>query len=192
MLYDRPELTFKTRRNYLRYLSVIAVPVHRSVPAEPLELFLRAFEERGERALRYRSDVFYHFRYHLRISDNNFLRLIVAEIEKFFDHLVRRAEIERGLLLLVVIALSDLKYLAEYRVFLVLEMRVGCRHNGYPELVAKVAYPLVYLAELKLAVHNALVDKEAVVAYRLYFKIIVERGYLFDLILGFLLFYRLK
>ena len=186
---NRRELLIKTGPYYIGKL--VAVPFVRAAPAGLGELLLSTREVGLVSALGDRAYSLAHIGNPLRILDYHLARYLGAEIFELGEHLSRRAKIYGARLVGVGILHSGKENTPVNLVLLVKKVCVrGCT-NRLSELLTEVVNLSVYILQLLLVTHLLLLDKEAVVAERLYLKIIVKRGYFLYFVLSPAVYYRL-
>ena len=153
----------------------IAVYLPRAVFAHASQFLVSAGEFGGICAFfaQERLHAFAHVRYRVGHVYNHFLGLFPAKVAEFFKHVVRRAEIQRRLLLRVLKFARAHNYCAEYGVLRLHKVRIPRGCHGYAQFFAQPHYSAVKLAQAVLVLHYALAHKEGVVAYRLYFKVVI-------------------
>ena len=71
------------------------------------EFFIRTLNDGRALVRTHRRNALHHARNFLRVLDDNFLALLCAEVGKFPQHLIRGAEIERRLLIRIVILVAE-------------------------------------------------------------------------------------
>ena len=182
VLYDRGKLLFKTLCDYIRH--GIAVHCLCACPALFLKFLLSAFHVRRVRALRDRTDTLYHIVYEIGVLNYDLVRLFLAEIREFHKHLLGGSEIKVYISVVVLEFHACKEYLAAYLVLFVKEVSVAGSNYRLVVFLTERYYLSVELAQVFVIRYSSLCDKESVVAYRLYLKIIVEGHDLLDLLLG--------
>ena len=108
--------------------------------------------------------------------DDHALGGLAAEVGKFLQHLLRGAEVERGLVVGVLKALGGHEDGAVDGVLRVHEVDVAGGHHGDVQFIAKGEYFAVEVAQALFVLHRALAHEEGVVADGLYLQIVVEAG----------------
>ena len=158
----------------------------RPCPAEVLKLLLRALNGGGIGSLGNGSDIIgYHIRDLIGVGHNHLKRL--AQIFKLRKHFIGSPEIQRRLIVRVLVALPRLKNGAENTVLLILEMNVAGSHNGLSQLVGKFYNFTVKLAQTLIVGHPVFTHKERVIGNGLYFKVVVGFGYFFNIAFGLII-----
>ena len=187
---DSVKLFLQALGDYIRYLVIIAVPVHRPCPAEVLEFLLRALDGRRVCSLGYRTDILNHIGNGVGVGYYDFLRLFCAKIAEFLQHLIGGAQVQRRLVIGVLEALPCLQYLTEYPVLLVHEVDVAGGNHRLVQLLAELDNAHVQLAQSLVVRNHALAHQELVIRDRLYFEIVVYRRYALYLFLRLSVEYR--
>ena len=144
-------------------------------PCDRVELLLRAVDERGKNALGNRADLLDHIGDFIRVRHDDLVRLFLAEIVEFLQHLVRRAHVERSLLVRVGEALPGHEDRAAGGVLRVLEVHVARRDDRFFQPLAELHNRAVVFLELRDVAH-AVAHHEHVVAERLNLEVIVVGG----------------
>ena len=109
-------------------------------------------------------------------GDNNIAAVRLAEIRKLFEHFIGRFEIERQGLVRVRELARRHEDMAVNFVLRLQEMHVAGRNDELAEPPAQREDAAVEFAQILLVARFSVVDEKVVVAKRLNFKIIVERG----------------
>ena len=118
-----------------------------------------------------------------RRVDHDLMRLFLAQVAEFFQHLVGGFEVERRLVVAVVIAEARLQNGAVDGVLGVEEMHVPGGDHGLVQLFTQRDDPAVEFPQVLLVAGGAVADHEAVVADGLNLQIVVPAGDAFDLLL---------
>ena len=174
VLDDRGQLLVQTLRNHVGE----RITVHRfcSLPANALEILLRAVHVRRKGSLREGTDIFVinPIGDHVGVLHDHLVRLFLAEIRKFLEHFLGRTVIEVNIAVGVGELLSRKQNLTVQLVRVVHEMRVTGCNDGNIQLFAQSHDLTVEVAKPLLAVDLTLGKQEAVIADRLNLKVIVE------------------
>ena len=173
VLVDGAELARQALFDDLRQR--VAVFLLRARPCDRVELLLRAVDERGKNALGNRADLLDHIGDLIRVRHDDLVRLFLAEIVEFLEHLVRRAHVERSLLVRVGEALPGHEDRAAGGVLRVLEVHVARRDDRLFQPLAELHNRAVVFLELRDVAH-AVAHHKHVVAERLNLEVIVVGG----------------
>ena len=84
----------------------LPVQLMRSVIADFRKLPVAILNDRRAFIRAHRRHRLYHIRNQIRVGNHHFLRLIASQISKFLQHLLRRSQIERRLIIRIGKALS--------------------------------------------------------------------------------------
>ena len=109
-----------------------------------------------------------------RVVDDDLLRLRLAQIAEFLEHLLRRLEIQRRLIVRILKAVRRLNDRAEFSVLWVEEVHVARRADRNAQLLAQPDDFSVKVAKLFLVLRHALAQHKRIVADRLNFEVVVE------------------
>ena len=109
-----------------------------------------------------------------RVVDDDFLCLRLAQIAEFLEHLLRRLEIQRRLIVRILKAVRRLNDRAEFSVLRVKEVHVARRADRNAQLLAQPDDFSVKVAKLFLVLRHALAQHKRIVADRLNFEVVVE------------------
>ena len=137
MLVDRTELAFQTLAD--KFWQRIAVDLLGALPADAVELFLRALDERREHSRRDRAHLVYHIGDFICVRHHDLIRLFFAQIGKFLEHLGCGAHIKRGLNVRVREALARHQDFTVVRVLGIEEMHVAGGDNWDPQLIGQLS-----------------------------------------------------
>ena len=178
VLVDGAELARQTLFDDLRQR--IAVLLLGARPGDRVELLLGAVDERREHALGNRADLLDHVGDLVRVRHDDLVRLFLSEIFELPQHFVRRAHVQRRLLVGVGEALAGHQDRAAGGVLRVLEVHVARRDDRLVQPLAEPHDRAVVLLELR-DVALAVAHHEHVVAERLDLEVIVVSGDLHQL-----------
>ena len=180
---DRVQLRLETVGHDLRELrSIDAV---RGLVADLAQRLVRVLDDRRTLIRTDRTDLIAHVGEHVRVIDDDFLRLFRLEVTELVEHLLRRTEVELRITLLLVEATAGLYDSPVDVVVLVDIVAVAGRADRLPELRGDVNDLQIIIDQVLRAVRGVLVtrDHEAVVSERLHLQIIVEGGDVHELLL---------
>ena len=120
-----------------------------------------------------RAELRTHIGNQICILNNNFKRLVTAEILKLRKHVFRCSEIKRRLNRCVFEILRAHQYCAENRILRFDKMNVSRCNNGFVQFFAECNNTAVEIAKLFIILCKPLAHKEGIVSDRLNFKVIV-------------------
>ena len=144
--------------------------------AHVLQRFRRTGDLREiERFLRYRPAVGNHIVDLIGVGNDHFPRPFFAEIGKFRQHLVCRAQVQVRLKFGILEALAGHEDFPVNLVFRVHEMSITRGDSQFPQIIAELEDSPVDVAQAFFIGDEAFADEEAVVGEGLDFQIIVER-----------------
>ena len=172
VLVDGAELALEPLLHDLR--QGIAVNFFCALPADAVELLLRAVDERREHALRDGAHLLDEIRDPVGVRHHNLVCLLLAEIGKLLQHFRRGAEIERRLVVCVAVALAGHEDAAVIGILRVHEVHVARGDNRLAELFAQADDRAVEFTQLFLILDLAIADHKRVVADRLDLQVIVK------------------
>ena len=175
MVEDGVELRVDTLLHQLR--RVIAVDSVHFVIDKALQILGRIFYLRREQILGQQLYIIDLSGNGVGVCDDDLFCKLIAEVCKLGQHLIGRAEEYRAAAVGIGELLCSLQYLAVLLVLLVEKMHIACGDDGLIELTAYLYDAAVVVLKHRLVPDNAVIDKEVIVAYRLNFKVIIERSY---------------
>ena len=182
MVKYRIKLDFNALLHYCgRVFAVYAV--HLPVD-EFLQLLGGVFDLRRVQILWQKLNILRHVGDSACVGDDDLLRSVLAEIFKLLEHLIGGAEKYRAASVRVGKLLCSLKNMAVLLILRVEEMHVGRGDDALAHALAEIVDTAVVILKHVSVLNSAVVDKKAVVAYRLNFKVVVERGDLLKLLVG--------
>ncbi len=156
---------------------VFAVDIRHLAVDKIAQIASRVFDLRRVQILGQKLNIVDHIRDRTGIFDDDLARYIIAEIVKFLEHLVGRAEEYRAAAIGIGEFLRRLEYLAVLLVLGIEKMHITCGDNGLTQLSADLKYAAVIVLQDANVADNTVINKKAVVAERLNFKVIIERCY---------------
>ena len=156
---------------------VFAVDLCHLAVDEVAQITRGVFDFRRIQILRQKLYIVDHIRNCTRIFNYDLARRLITEIIELLEHLVGRAEEYRAAAVGVGEFLRRLEYLAVLLVLGIEKMHVACGDNGLTQLTADLEYAAVIVLQNGDIADNAVIDKKAVIAQGLNFKIIVKRRY---------------
>ncbi len=132
-----------------------------------------------------RVDAFAHVHNPVRVRDDNLPRLLLPQIGKLREHLLRRAKIQRRLRIRVLEALTVHDDAAVHLIGGIQKVNIagGCHRAAHP--LAQIHDPAVYVPDVILRLHRfpLVAQHEHIVSYGLDLKIVVKIGDPADLLL---------
>lgn len=141
-----------------------------------LQCFRRTGDLREiERFLRHRPAVVDHIVDLIGVGNDHFTRPFLAEVGKFSQHLVGRAQVEVGLEFRILEALAGHEDFPVNLVFGIHEMSIAGGDGQFSQVIAELEDRPVDVAQAFFIGDEAFADEEAVVGERLDFQIVVER-----------------
>ena len=180
---DRVQLRLETVGHDLRQLrSIDAV---RGLVTDLTQRLVGVLDDRRTLIRADRTYPVAHVGDHVRIIDDDFLRLFRLEVAELVEHLLRRTEVELRVALLLVEATAGLDDPPIDVIVLVDIMAVAGRADRLSKLGSDVDDLQVIIDQVLRTVRGVLVtrDHEAVVSERLHLQIIVEGGDVHELLL---------
>ena len=129
---------------------------------------------------------FHHVRDFVRIVNDDLMAFFRPEIIEFLKHFIGGLEVERGLMVAVLISHAGLNDGAVDGVVRIHEMDIAGGHNRNPQLVAQAHDLAVQIPERILIGHLSFTDQEGIVADGLDFEVIVEGSHFLQLVPGIL------
>ena len=170
---DAAQLDVQTVLDELRRL--VAVKLVHLVPDEAVQILSGIFQARREElALGQQLDVLDLIRNGARVGHDHLVGLFLAEILKFTEHLVRRAEVDGQRRVRVGEFLGGQQDMAVDLVLRLLKMHIAGGDDPLAQLLAKPDDGAIEVAQLLLAPGRTLAQHEAIVADGLDLEIIVE------------------
>ena len=173
------QLGLNTFRNDLG--RIIAVQAVQLAVDQRFQVLDGVLDLRRKQVMRYGADGFAHVGDVVRVLHNDLIGLFRAQVGEFLEHLVRRAEIERIFAVAILKALRGQQDAAIDLVLRVQEVDVSRRADGLSQFLTQPDNGAVELAQLLVALRDALGQHKAVVAQGLDLKEIVERSDAFEL-----------
>ena len=138
------------------------------------QLLLGAIDVRRIVSLRNRTYNLDHIRDLVRVCDDDLARRLLAEIRKFFQHLLRRAIEELGFTVGVLEFQTGQNDTPVNFVLRIQVMRVAGSADRLAAFFTKLNDPSIELPQLFLVLDHALLNHERVVADRLNLQVVVE------------------
>ena len=153
-----------------------AVNLFGTVPCDFLQLFLSALNGRSKGSERNRTNILHHIGNQIGVGDYHLKSLFPSQIGKFLQHFIRRAQIQRSLLVSVAEFHPRHQYRAEYSISGIEKMHVAGRHNRLVQRFSQLNHRFIKLFDSFKILCDSFSNHVFIILKGLDFQIIIKRS----------------